>query len=206
MLLCLWDRLYNKASRPQECVLQSALTNNFFRRKAMATKIILKQCSKCKQDFPATTEYFHTHKGRKDGLYSSCKRCKRQYHRRYDKEHKVERLQYREVHRAEKQQYLKQYRNTTRGHLNVIWYCILQRCNNPKHLSYEYYGGRGIKVKFVRFEDFYNYVVNELSVDPRGLTIDRIDNNGHYEHGNIRFVTMSENCRNRRPRKKRVQE
>lgn len=42
-----------------------------------------------------------------------------------------------------------------------------------------------------------NYVVDILKVDPRGFDIDRIDNNGHYEKGNIRFVTHKENCNNR---------
>ena len=41
------------------------------------------------------------------------------------------------------------------------------------------------------------YVIDELRVDPRGLQIDRIDNDGHYEKGNIRFVTCVENNNNR---------
>lgn len=42
------------------------------------------------------------------------------------------------------------------------------------------------------------YIINELQVDPRNLTIDRINNDGHYERGNIRFVSYSENLKNRR--------
>ena len=37
----------------------------------------MKTCSKCKQEFPATTEYFYNHAGRKDGLDTSCKVCHR---------------------------------------------------------------------------------------------------------------------------------
>lgn len=37
----------------------------------------MKTCSKCKQDLPATNEYFYNHAGRKDGLDSVCKVCHR---------------------------------------------------------------------------------------------------------------------------------
>lgn len=40
--------------------------------------------------------------------------------------------------------------------------------------------------------------MNELKIDPRGLTIDRIDNSGNYEKGNIQFITHKENNQNRR--------
>lgn len=36
----------------------------------------MKCCTKCKQMFPATREFFHGDKARKDGLYSCCKTCK----------------------------------------------------------------------------------------------------------------------------------
>ncbi len=39
-------------------------------------EIKIKKCSKCKEEKPATKEYFHTHKGCKDGLNSVCKSCR----------------------------------------------------------------------------------------------------------------------------------
>ena len=79
-----------------------------------------------------------------------------------------------------------------------------QRCNNPEAQNYKYYGGRGIKNKFTSLDEFRDYVMNELRVDPRGLDIDRIDNSGHYEKGNIRFITHKENCQNRNKRKHKL--
>lgn len=75
---------------------------------------------------------------------------------------------------------------------------IKQRCNNPKYKGYKNYGGRGIRCLFKSSDEFVNYIINELQIDPRKLTIDRIDNDGNYERGNIRFVTQTENLKNRR--------
>lgn len=38
--------------------------------------ITTKRCAKCKEEFPATTEYFYRDKNMRDGLYSQCKKCK----------------------------------------------------------------------------------------------------------------------------------
>lgn len=70
------------------------------------------------------------------------------------------------------------------------------RCNNSKNVSYPNYGGRGIKFLFKDgFVDFVNYCL-EIGWK-EGLQIDRIDNNGNYERGNIRFVTHKENQNNK---------
>lgn len=75
-------------------------------------------------------------------------------------------------------------------------YCqARKRCNNKKHKFYAYYGGRGIKFNFLSFEDFYNELGNKPNDD---YQLDRINNNGHYEIGNVRWATRSENCLNRR--------
>lgn len=74
------------------------------------------------------------------------------------------------------------------------WLNMQQRCTNPKSEHYECYGGRGIEIRFASFEAFYS----ELGDCPPGLTVERIDNNGHYESGNVRWATMLEQGRNTR--------
>ncbi|MEK0337843.1 MAG: hypothetical protein QQN41_10460, partial [Nitrosopumilus sp.] len=90
----------------------------------------------------------------------------------------------------------KKYYSTINGHLQGIFAAMKHRCSNPNCPTFKYYGKRGIEVCFTS-DEFVDYVVNELQVDPRGLTIDRIDNSGNYEKGNIQFVTQKENCQNR---------
>ena len=85
--------------------------------------------------------------------------------------------------------------NTIEKHLRRIFSAMKQRCYKKNNLQYHRYGGRGIKICFER-DEFVDYVINELQIDPRELDCDRIDNNGNYERGNIRFVTHKVNCNN----------
>jgi hypothetical protein len=84
-------------------------------------------------------------------------------------------------------------RKTLVGYLRRLFQVIKYRCNSPNDSKYRWYGGKGVELRFKNSQEFVDYVVNELRVDPRGLTIDRIDNNGHYEKGNIQFITAAEN-------------
>lgn len=73
-----------------------------------------------------------------------------------------------------------------------------QRCINPHNISYKYYGGRGIQFKYVSFMEFLIDVGKRPSSD---YTLDRTDNNGHYELGNCRWATHVTQVLNRRIKK-----
>lgn len=73
------------------------------------------------------------------------------------------------------------------------------RCTNPNSKSWDCYGGRGIRFSFMSFEQFFA----ELGLRPSPRhSLDRVDNEGHYEPGNIRWATREEQSNNRRKRNK----
>lgn len=76
---------------------------------------------------------------------------------------------------------------------SAIWHGMLQRCQNPKRPNYYGYGGRGIEVRYASYADFLVDVGSRPSVNH---SIDRINNSGHYEKGNCRWATRSEQQRN----------
>lgn len=84
------------------------------------------------------------------------------------------------------------------------WQHMLYRCHNNKAKEYQNYGGRGISVcgQWRRsFEAFFDHV----GLKPRpDLSIDRIDNDGDYEPGNVRWATSKQQNENRRQMKQRM--
>ena len=66
-----------------------------------------------------------------------------------------------------------------------------QRCTNLKHPLFKGYGARGILFKFNDFKEFWEHIGPMPWV---GLELDRIDNEGHYEAGNVRWTTHKVNC------------
>jgi hypothetical protein len=131
-----------------------------------------KRCKQCRKR-KAISKFYKSNKTI-DGYRNKCKSCMSEYGREYRQAHKVEKHQ-----------------RTFDSRLRSMFSNVNSRCNNPRDISYKWYGGRGIKCKFKSVDEFVSYVVNNLQID-------RIDNNGHYERGNIRLTTAKENSNNRR--------
>lgn len=86
-----------------------------------------------------------------------------------------------------------------RTKLYKLWCDIKQRCFNPKHPAYERYGARGITVYGPWVHDYQAFAAwmnSNLGPRPDGLTLDRANNDGSYEPGNLRWANRSTQCRN----------
>lgn len=84
--------------------------------------------------------------------------------------------------------------------LNRISAC-LQRCHNPKDAAFKHYGGRGIFVFEPWRKDHRAFLAHLVTLDGWDdpyLDLDREHTDRGYEPGNLRFVTRSVNCRNKR--------
>jgi hypothetical protein len=84
-----------------------------------------------------------------------------------------------------------------------IWKTMKDRTLNPKHKAYIRYGGRGITIceKWLDVRNFYDWAMSNGYEENKGLSIDRIDNDGNYEPNNCRWTTKTIQSRNQRIRK-----
>lgn len=81
------------------------------------------------------------------------------------------------------------------------WAQAKSRCFNKNNPSYSHYGGRGITMYTPWINDlkpFYDYITQLKGYGVPGLSLDRRENDGNYEPGNLRWATKSEQALNRR--------
>ena len=71
---------------------------------------------------------------------------------------------------------------------------IRYRCTNENDISYQWYGGKGIKCLITK-EELGELWVRDRAYAMARPSIDRIDSTGHYEMSNCRFIELKENCR-----------
>ncbi len=87
----------------------------------------------------------------------------------------------------------------SRHPLYRTWQSMRQRCENPRAKDYPRYGGRGITV-CAGWRDvtaFITWIEANIGPRPDGMTLDRADNDGNYEPGNMRWATRKQQAANR---------
>jgi hypothetical protein len=92
--------------------------------------------------------------------------------------------------------------------LYATWNGIIQRTTNPNDERYPNYGGRGIRIseRWLDMRLFVEDIEREIGPRPEGVTeagwplytLDRINVEGNYENGNVRWSSWAEQAMNRR--------
>lgn len=89
----------------------------------------------------------------------------------------------------------------------LLWKRVKRRCYSTKYKRYADWGGRGIKMYEGWLNNpqvFKDYVSKLPFYGEEGRSLDRINNDGNYEPGNLRWATTKEQSNNRRPRKRKI--
>lgn len=105
-------------------------------------------------------------------------------------------LQYAKEHRLLRNLYCQKYRIKHPALVN--WCAMMRRCYDKVNKRYAQYGGRGIQV----YKPWHTFKIYEKEfgyLKPSNhYTVDRINNNGHYEPENVQWLTRVENtCKGR---------
>lgn len=79
------------------------------------------------------------------------------------------------------------------------WKAMLERCRNPNAPNYHLYGGRGIGIcdRWQSDDGFSNFLA-DMGLRGKGLTLDRIDNDGNYGPENCRWASAKQQSLSRR--------
>jgi hypothetical protein len=92
----------------------------------------------------------------------------------------------------------RQYHGLSKHPLYRVWKDMKGRCYSKNNTSYLDYGKIGIAVcdEWINdFQNFYNWAINKWSKD---LTIERVNVSGNYSPKNCKFISKSDQARNKR--------
>lgn len=94
----------------------------------------------------------------------------------------------------------RRWKHGRRNQTYRIWYSMIARCTDPRHVSYKHYGGKGVTVhESWQGQRGFSAFVAHIGLRPSlGHSIDRIDATKGYEPGNVRWATTLEQNRNKR--------
>lgn len=165
----------------------------------MKTKI----CTKCYRE--KELNKFSLHKGGKYGISSRCKYCDKKYRENNREKIKKGQSNYylrnkEKINKKNKKYYhenKEKYKNRCQKRKELLpWQKTLQyikqRCNNPNHKSYKYYGGRGIK-NFLTKDDIKYLWFRDKAYLMEKPSIDRKDNDGNYIFYNCQYIEFVQN-------------
>ena len=77
------------------------------------------------------------------------------------------------------------------------WMSMHNRCLQPTYHAFKHYGGRGIRICDRWMHDFAAFLA-DVGRRPPGTSLDRINVDGNYEPGNVRWATPKEQVQNQR--------
>jgi len=78
--------------------------------------------------------------------------------------------------------------------LSAVLKTIIQRCNDSRHATYKFYGGKGVQ-NFLTLNDLKTLWVRDNANKMNRPSIDRVDSDLHYTFTNCRFIEHAENIR-----------
>lgn len=137
----------------------------------MKTKI----CSKCK--ISKSISLFDKQKTGKYKRRSICKLCAKQYNLKNIKQHRISVIKHRKKYPWKR-----------------VLSDIKARCNKPNHKCFHRYGGRGIKC-LITADELKKLWFRDKAYLMKRPSIDRKDNDGHYEYSNCQWIEINENSR-----------
>lgn len=80
----------------------------------------------------------------------------------------------------------------------ALWCRIRSRCFSPASPDFHNYGGRGITMSNEWKDSFETFLADVGPKPGPKFSLDRIDNDGHYTAGNVRWATSLEQNNNKR--------